>query len=318
MSIVPTFASFGKTSIFNLYTDPKDPLDNKLRSVHKTGSPNGLTVDASIIYADKAKPRGELKASATRTCGPLKGALLEGVVQTDRSKASSLGIKAKNVFPNRLPGFNLAFKETTSERDFGEARYGLFAGLDADYSRSNFTATGAVTTDGDSNHSLAASAAVGFEGFSVGGDVKFLKAGEKPFAPKSYNAGVSYRSGAYTASAVTDAMFDKVKLSLIAKQPQGHANWQEVGLQAKVDLPSANGKAQQRDLIFGARYQASANTFYNGAIVLNNGSGAFGVEHRFAEPKLSVSATAQFQAPATAFSPWPVTKYGVGITCGDY
>jgi hypothetical protein len=318
MSIVPSFSSFGKTSIFQLYTDPKEPLDNKLRSVHKSLSPNGLTIDTAIIYAEKGKPRGELKASVTRTCGPLKGALIEGVVQTDRSKASSLGIKAKNVFPNRLPGFNLAFKETTSEKDFGEARYGLFAGLDADYSRSNFTATGAVTTDGDSNHSLAASAAVGFEGFSVGGDVKFLKAGEKAFAPKSYNAGVAYRTGAYTASAVTDAMFDKVKLSVIAKQPKGRENWHEVGLQAKIDLPSASGKTQQRDLIFGGRYKASSNTFYTGAIVLNNGSGVWGVEHRFAEPKVLVTANAQFQRPATTFAPFPVPKFGVGITFGDY
>jgi len=65
---------------------------------------------------------------------------------------------------------------------------------------------------------VSASASVGFEGFSAGGDVKLVKAGESKLAPKSYNAGIAYTNKNYTGALVSDSKFEKLKLTLLASK----------------------------------------------------------------------------------------------------
>jgi len=65
---------------------------------------------------------------------------------------------------------------------------------------------------------VSASASIGFEGVSVGGDVKLVKAGESKVAPKSYNAGIAYTNKNYTGAIVSDSKFEKLKLTLLASK----------------------------------------------------------------------------------------------------
>jgi len=309
--VPPTFGGFGKSGLFQVYD--KDALEHQVKLVHKSAAKEAVTFEPSVVFAPK-QPRGQLKVSLTNRARFLTGVTVDATVQTDASKASSIAVKAKNVAPKLAPGINVTLTETTSEKDFaGKPRYGFFATLAADYARNNASVTASVTTDGDVNHSVSASAAVGFEGFSVGGDVKLVKAGAGAFAPKSYNAGAVYTRGLYTAAVVSDAKFEKLKATLLAKKVNGYAL--DAGLQAKVDIQAPKAGKPQREVILGLEHKATPSTTYKGAIVLTAPSAVFGVEHKL--EGASVSATAVVGKPATLYSAFPVSKYGVAVTIGD-
>lgn len=254
----------------------------------------------------------------------LSGVKVDANLQTDASKASTVSFAGKNVLPSLLPGLNVTVTDSTSEKDLaGKPAYGLFATFAADYSRDNAALTASVVTDGAQQVGVSASAAVGFEGFSVGGDVKLVKAADAAaLAPKAYNAGVAYTaartaSGAvYSGALVSDSKFEKLKVTALAKSFYGYS-FVDAGLQAKVDLQAPKVGAPQREVIFGIDYRATPETLYKGALVLNTGAGVFAVEHKPRNAGVVVSATAVFGKPATAYSPFPIAKFGVGLTIGD-
>jgi len=163
---------------------------------------------------------------------------------------------------------------------------------------------------------VSASAAVGFEGFSVGADVKLIKAaGAGAFTPKSYNAGVTYKRGVYTAAVVSDAKFEKIKATVFTTKLGNFVNPLSAGLQAKVDVQAPKAGKPQREVVLGLQQDASKNTTYKGAIVLTSGAAVFGVEHKFANAQFA--ATAVLSKPASFYSAWPVSKYGVSLSVGD-
>lgn len=308
----PAFSAFGKSSLFQVYD--KDSLDHNVKLVNKSKS--GLVFEPSIIYAPKSLPRGVVKASFTNN-QLVSGVQVDVTVQTDASKASSIGLKKKNVAPKSLPGLNVSLTETTSEKDFSaKPKYGVFSTLGLDYSRNNFAASTSVISDADANLAVSAAAAVGFEGFSVGGDVKLVKAGEGALAPKSYNAGVAYSINNFTGALVSDSKFEKIKATLLASKVGAKKNF-NVGLQAKVDLQQPKVGAPQREVILAFDQVLSANTSSRFAFV-NTGVVVGQIEHRLRNPDILVSASGVSALPASAFGAWPVTKFGVSLTVGDY
>jgi len=209
--------------------------------VNKSRGAEGLKFEPSIIYAPKSNPRGQVKLSLTNRFRYLSGVSVAANLQTEASKASTVAFSARNVLPSALPGLNLTLTESTSEKDLsGKPAYGAFATLAADYVRENAAFTASVVTDGAAQVGVTASASVGFEGFSVGGDVKMVKAGENAaFVPKAYNAGVVYTapvtsSGAvYSGALVSDAKFEKIRIALLSKKLYGF-HFVDAGVQAKV------------------------------------------------------------------------------------
>jgi len=320
--VPPTYSNFGKTGIFQVYD--KDSLDHTVALVNKSRSVEGLKFEPSIIYAPKANPRGQVKISFTNRSRYLTGVAVSANLQTEASKASSVAVSARNVLPKVLPGLNVTLTETTSEKDLsGKPSYGAFTTVSADYARENAALTASVVTDGAAQVGVTASAAVGFEGFAVGGDVKLIKAGvNAAFAPKAYNAGVSYTaaptaSGAvYSGALVSDAKFEKIKVVALSKKLYGY-NFIDAGVQAKVDLQAPKAGAPQREVIVGIDYRATPETVYKGAVVLNTFGGVFGIEHKPRGARVALSATAVFAKPASTYSAFPITKFGVGLTVGD-
>jgi len=311
----PQFASFGKAPNKNLFqVYDKDSLDHNVRVVSKARG--GVEFDGQIVYEPKKNPRGVAKLSFVNS-QVVKGVAVDATFQTEASKASTLTLKKKNAFPTAFPGLDVTVTDSTSEKDFSAApKYGFFGTVGLDYTRNNFAASAQVVSDADTNVALSASAAVGFEGFSLGGDVKLVKSGEGSLAPKSYNAGLAYSYKQYTGALVSDSKFEKIKATLLATK-LGSAGQFNVGVQAKVDLQAPKVGAPQREVIVALDEVATPNTTYRLALA-STGSIVAGVEHKLRNPDIALAATVATALPGSFYAPFPVTKFGVALTMGDY
>lgn len=304
----PAFGGFAKSNLFQVYD--RDAVEHSLKT--RSTSSAGVAFENAVISAPGFKPRGYVKTSFG-----LRGAVVEAQIQTEASKASTLSVKRKNVLAKTLPGVNVGLSLTTSEKDLpGKPAYGAFATLSADYARPNFAATASVTSDESTQHAASASASVGFEGFSLGGDAKLVKAAGGNFEAKSYNAGVEYKYKKYTGALTSDAKFEKLKATAIASRVGPNGAWC-VGAQAKLDLVAPKSGAPQRELIVGVQQVASPNTTYKLAAVVNTGALVATVEHRLRKPNLALSAVVCTAVPNSAYAAWNVSKFGVGLTLGD-
>lgn len=303
----PAFSAFGKTGLFQVYD--RDSVDHSVKVVSKTKQ--GLVFDASLVFAPKSQPRGVVKAAQT-----FNGVQVDTTIQTDASKASSFGLKKKNIAPSTLPGLNVSLTTTTSEKDFSKAKYGVFSTLGFDYSRNNFVASTSVVTDADANVAVNAAAAVGFEGFSVGGDVKLVKSGESALAPKSYNAGLAYTKQNYTGALVSDSKFEKIKAILLVSK-LGRDGKTNAGVQVKADVQAPKVGAPQREVIVGVDRVISPNTSARFAVV-STGTTVVALEHRVRNPDILIATTAVAAFPGSLYAPFPVSKFGVSLTMGDY
>lgn len=162
-----------------------------------------------------------------------------------------------------MPGVNVAVSESTSERDFSgddllsKPKYGVFNTISADYLRNHFALTAGVTTDFARNHSVQASAAVGFDNVTVGGDVKAVKKGaDGALKLKEYNAGINIARRNYVFAIQSEDQLRKIKATVLANRIQPDLT---VGVQAKADLhapvsaaPSA--AARQAEVTVGVEY----------------------------------------------------------------
>lgn len=73
----------------------RDTLDHSVKVVSKSGSAEGVVFEPSIIYAPKAQPRGQLKASFVNPSQILKGLAVEATVHTDAGKASTVVVSGQ-------------------------------------------------------------------------------------------------------------------------------------------------------------------------------------------------------------------------------
>jgi len=307
----PAFSQFGKSNLFQVYD--RDPIEHSVRLVSKSVSDEKLKVDAAAVYAPNKSPRGQLKAAAIAN-----GLNVSCVLDTDGSKASSLSFLRRSVLASRVRGLSVNGCMSTSDKDLtGKPAYGVFDKVGVEYAGKNVTASASVTSDLAGQHLGSAEVSVGFEGVSLGADIKLIKNADKALAPKSYNAGLVYTKGQYGAALVSDSKFEKLKLALLANKLGPKKNW-NVGVQGKFDVVAPSGSAPQREVIAGVETAATPNTTYRLASVLNTRRFVGSVEHRLTNPNVKVSATAAFPLPASPYSAYQVTNFGLALTFGDY
>ena len=273
----------------------------------------GVSFEQGLVFAPKSNPRGYVKTNFG-----FQGVVVDTQIQTDASKVSSITFKKKNVLAKNLPGLNVSLAVNSSDKDFSaKPKYGFFSTTSADYTRQGFAATAAVSSDEDSNHSITASAAIGFDGFSVGGDVKLIKTADKSsLVAKSYNAGVAYQKKNYTGSLVSDAKFEKLKATLLAAKVGPDAQF-TLGAQAKVDLQKPKDGEPQREVILSVEQKASKQTTYRLATVVTSGVIVGSVEHKLVNPSLTLSASVATAMPNSAFAPFAANKFGVNLAFGE-
>lgn len=80
----------------------RDTLDHSVKVVSKSGSAEGVVFEPSIIYAPKAQPRGQLKASFVNPSQILKGLAVEATVHTDAGKASTVVVSGQQARPVQI------------------------------------------------------------------------------------------------------------------------------------------------------------------------------------------------------------------------
>jgi len=270
---------------------------------------SGVTAGAKGTSAQK----GYLKTSFG-----VNGYVIDGNFQTDSSKSSSVGVKRNNVAGKSFPGLDVSASLTTSEKDLpNKPKLGFFSTLNTQYSRDHFTAGVSLTSDEDSQHSVGTNASVGFNGFTVGADTKCTKVGPGAWEHLSYNAGISYNQGRYTALIRSDNKFEKLKTFIIVNE-LGNGGRTTAGVQAKLDLTQPKVGLPQREFSLGVKHKLSSNTNLRGVLVYPSNQAILSVSHKLDNPRLEIKLSAVTNLPNAAFQPASVAKFGVSLTFGEF
>jgi len=176
----------------------------------------------------------------------------------------------------------------------------------AEYNQEHFAVTGQVEHTSETTK-LEATAVVGFDGFSVGGQARYDTATSDL---EDYNAAAEYSHDDFTATIVTTDRADKLTASYyhrIKNRVPGLKTF--VGGRFEYDLTK---QANNRVLTIGVEHDVDKVTTVKGKVD-NNGTFAAVVEHRLDNPAVKLQLASQWKGRSTT-----PEKYGLGVTFGDY
>lgn len=183
----------------------------------------------------------------------------------------------------------------------GDAAGALSA--EAVYAQENVAATAKASHNlNKGSTTVMASATVGFDAVSVGGQVNLDASGSL----KDYNLGLEYATKDLTASVVTSSKADDVTVSYFQKL----SCCTVLGASMLVQPESGT-----RLYTFGTDYKLDKST---GVKVKADSKGVVGtaVTHTLADPKMKVGVSAEFNAAgADAFK---AQKFGVSLSFGEF
>jgi len=177
--------------------------------------------------------------------------------------------------------------------------------LAADYSQDFFSGTASVETSFFDATVLGASVVIGFDGLSVGGEVKLDTASFSDV--DDYNVGAQYDGGDYTVTAKTADKGANLAVQYLHKV---HADVQ-VGGQLKASLDGAS----ERSFGVASEYKVDAST----TVKLRADTKkvvAVAVEHRLPNPRVQLGVASSWGI--VGFSAPNPKDFGISLTFGDY
>jgi voltage-dependent anion channel protein 2 len=245
-----------------------------------------VTVESSASLTEKGSYTGSVKATYKNKDF--------GEVETE---ANTEGLLTGFVKATKLVD-NLTVTVSGSERPSGK----LLAEFQQDY----FSVSGQVEHNSETTK-VEATAVVGFDGFSVGGQARYDTATSDL---EDYNAGAEYTHDDFTATLVTTDRADKLVASYFHKMKNRGGLKSSVGGRFEYDLTK---QANNRVLTIGAEHEIDSATTAKGKID-SNGSIAALVEHRLGNPALKLAFGAQWSGKNKSTTP---EKFGVGAYFGD-
>jgi len=297
--VPPTFTNLGKATsdLFKKKFDEKKDLGKiVVKTVNKTAS--GLVLTSGGDFDSKNNLTGNIKAVWKKdTFGDVTGEL-------STAGPAKIEVKMKKL----AKGLTLTVVGDTAPA-FAKAG-GKFSTptvkLTADYSQDFFTGTAQVESAlNSSTNLLVGSAVIGFEGLSVGGEVKFDTAAITDV--EDYNVGAEYAGADYLATLKTakqgedlTAQYNhKVNADLI------------LGAQFVTKLDGSD----KRSAALVEEYKVDANTTFK-ARADTNKVAAFAIEHRLPKVPLQVGLSASYEL--TAFKATAPKDFGLALVFNDY
>jgi len=300
----PFFKDFGKsaTDTFKKKFDEKKDFKHVVQTKNKTASgllftsggdfdsKNNVTGSLKVTY--KHASFGEVEGSVS-TAGPAKAELkLKKLV---KGLTVTLTGDTAPAFASTKPGAKPpTFSSSTVK-------------VGADYSQDFFAGSASAETQFWKPTLLSGAAVIGFDGLSVGGEVK-LNTDTISKDVEDYNVGAQYSGSDYTATVKTSAQG-----SVLSAQ-----YWHRVHKDVQVAgefTTKLDGSDDGRAFGLATHYQVDEKT-----IVKLRGSTtkvvAVAVEHRLPNPRVQLGAAASWGI--VGFSAWNPKDFGLSLTFGDY
>jgi len=298
--VPPIFGDLGKSAgdLFKKKFDPKKDFVHVVKTTNKTASGLVFTTGGEFDAANNLT--GNLKVAYKKeTFGEATGELSTG-------GPAKVELKLKKLQPGltvTLTGDTApAFAAADPKNKFTSTT----AKASVQYARDFFAGTAAVETGFGAVNVLTGSGVIGFEGLSVGGEIKYDT--NKSSDVEDYNVGAEYTDKDFTATLKTAKFGNDLTGSYIHKvsgdlQVAGQFNTK---LDGKLDDASAG---------LASEYKVDANT----TVKLRGDTKkvvALAVEHRLANPRLAVGFASSWSL--TGFSAPNPKDFGVSLNFGDY
>jgi hypothetical protein len=176
----------------------------------------------------------------------------------------------------------------------------------AEYSQDFFTGTASAETAFTATNVLVGSAVIGFEGLSVGGEVKLDTNAITDV--EDYNVGAEYTTSDYTATLKTANQGEDLTVSVLDKYS---ADFTIAGQFAtKLD------GSDDRSAGVAAEYKVDPKT----SVKFRGDTKkvvAFAVEHRLANPSVSIGLASSWNVVGINTAP-NAKDYGISLAFGDY
>jgi hypothetical protein len=299
----PTFANLGKS--FADLQKKKFDFDNIVKIVNKTDF--GLTLTTQGIFGKTdiaGKVKGEYKDKSFGEA--------EGEVDTKSGKVWGKGVFNKlvqNVKLTAQGGFDPASKDPLVKESWSVK-------AEAEYRYGNKSTTTASVLVGESNNATAAvievAEVIGFEGVSVGGQVKLRPDQAEPL--QDYNVGAQWEKKNFTAALTSEYQGDVIRASWYHTVNATLVLGAEI-ISDEYDRLAKPEDPRRRVLNFVSQYQIDVDTL---AKLRANQYGEVGavIEHRLANPKVLIGAAAQYKLKGT--SSFVADKFGLSVSLGDF
>jgi voltage-dependent anion channel protein 2 len=297
----PVYGSLGKQ--FKDLFKKKYDFENVVKITNKT--PFGLTLTTSgKIFKDKI-------SGSTKGCYCDKSfGEVEGEVDAGSGKVWGKVVLTK-LLNNAKFTLNGGF-DPTSKDSLVKDGYSLKA--EGEYRKDFLAGSGGVLL-GDEGKGVAAVAeaagVIGFDGLSVGGQVKLNFQQAQSIA--DYNVGAQYERKDFTATLLTENQGDVIRFSWFHKVSKDYNLGVEL-ISDEFDHLSKPSEPRRRVISLASDFQLDVDTLIK-AKANNFGEVSAVVEHRLSNPAVVLSAAAQFKAEgSTRLSP---DKFGLSVSFGE-
>lgn len=295
--VPPTFANLGKSSsdLFKKKFDDKKDFKNVVKAVVKSSS--GIVFTTGGEFDAKNNLTGNLKVSnKTLSFGELTGEL-------STAGPAKVELKLKKL----AKGLSVTITgDTAAAYSKGKGKFAAPTLKAAtEYSKDFFTGSASAETAFTSTNILVGSAVIGFEGLSVGGEVKLDTAAITDV--EDYNVGAEYQGVDFTATLKTANQGEDLTASYVTRaSPELTVGGQFI---TKLD------GSDDRSAGLATEYRVDANT----AVKLRGDTKkvvAVAVEHRLANPRVLVGVASSWNI--VGFSAPNPKDFGVSLVFADY
>jgi hypothetical protein len=294
--VPPIFGNFGKSAadLFKKKFDEKKDFKNIVQTKYKTAS--GLVFTTGGEFDSKNNLTGNLKLNHKK----------ESYGEVEASVSTAGPMKCELKLKKLTKGFTLILTGDTKPKDFPAPTIKVAAEWQQDF----LAAAGSIESSLFDDNVLVGSAVIGFEGLSVGGEVKLGKKKDSDNIAdlKDYNVGAQYDAGDYTATLKTSEEGNNLEGSYIHKVNSDLSVAGKFNTKLDVDSPDSS-------LGLATEYKVDANT----TLKLRGDTKkvvAAAVEHRLTNPKVQIGVASSWGI--VGFSVPNPKDFGLSLTFGDY
>jgi len=283
--VPPLFGKLG-TAASDLFKKKYD-FQNVVQQKHKTKS--GLVFTSGAELGNGIT--GSLKLNYKQSSGEA-----EGEIHTNGNGKGSMKFK------KLADGVVATVSTDAKNKDWGNTSTGKAV---VDYQQDFFSGSAAVETSFFDRTQLVGSGVIGFDGLSVGAEVKFDVKHVNDV--DDYNVGAEYTQPDYTATIKTAKRGEELTASYFHKV----SGDQQVGAQFLTRIAGGDEKV----LTLGTEYKVDEST----TIKLKGdtkGDVAAALQHDLKSPAVRFALSSLFDARSP--SALTAKKFGLGITFGDY
>jgi hypothetical protein len=283
--VPPLFGNLGKAAS-DLFKKKYD-FQNVIQQKHKTKS--GLVFTSGAELGNGIT--GSLKLNYKQSSGEA-----EGEIHTNGNGKGVLK------FNKLADGAVVHVSADAKNKDWGNTSTGKAL---VDYQQDFFSGSASVETSFFDRTQLVGSGVIGFDGLSVGGEVKFDVKHVNDV--DDYNVGAEYTQPDYTATIKTAKRGEDITASYFHKISADH----QVGAQFLARISGGDEKV----LTLGTEYKVDESTALK---VKGDTKGDFAgvLQHDLKNPSVRFALSSLFDARSP--SALTAKKFGLGITFGDY